>query len=499
MWDHGPQLVRAVMTDRRRLRLGIDLGTSAVKTAVLDDEGKLLAFGEAGFATVTDLPGQAEQSPLDWLQAVAAAVAEAGNQLGTGWAKRIAGIGLAAQLPTLVVLGDKEPLGPAIAWSDSRADAWSSRLLNEERRELFYRKTGMPIDGRYLAPMFRFHWHDRRLPVRAILSAKDYLCHSLTGRAVTDPSTAAGYGVRTLHGDWDVALCKVWELETGLFPPVEAANSLAGPLTPAAARLLGLPEGLPVAVGAADSVASALAMGRLAEGVVSIVMGSSSVIMDAVKYPHLDPRRRYLVTPHVRAGWFGREMDLLATGSGRHWLERLFGWSAGEVESRANMSAPGANRLFFAPYLAGGEQGALWDPALTAVLHGLALHHDSADIARAFLEGVQFEIRRCIEVLGESWPIRRVVLAGHMATNPSLLQMTADVLNRPLTTFAHHSPAAIGAALLAPGAAVAEGLGDRWIQSGTKPGTTAASYEAIYRSYVRLFPHTARPPAGNTT
>ena len=114
------------MADPRSLRLGIDLGTSAVKTAVLDAHGKLLGFGNASFATAAELPGQAEQNPLDWLQAVAAAVAEAGDQLGKGWAKRIAGIGLAAQLPTLVALGNGEPLGPAIVWRGSRADAWAS-------------------------------------------------------------------------------------------------------------------------------------------------------------------------------------------------------------------------------------------------------------------------------------------------------------------------------------------------------------------------------------
>src|SRR5262245_23211203 len=237
------------MTDRRRFRLGIDLGTSAVKTAVRDADGKLVAFGNSGFTAATELPGQAEQSPLDWLQAVAAAVVEAGNQLGKGWAKRIAGIGLAAQLPTLVVMGEAEPLGPAIVWSDSRADAWASQILNEQQRELFYRKTGMPIDGRYLAAMFRFHWHDRRRAVRAILSAKDFLCHSLTGRIVTDPSTAAGYGVRTLNGEWDEVLCRFWDLDARLLPPVEAANGLAGPLHSAGARLLNLAEGVPVAVG----------------------------------------------------------------------------------------------------------------------------------------------------------------------------------------------------------------------------------------------------------
>ena len=414
---------RLGMADLRRFRLGLDLGTSAVKSAVLDDNGTLVAFGKASFPTVAQLPGQSEQNPLDWLEAAAVAVAEAGRQLGKHWSKRVLGIGLAAQLPTLVVLTDEESLAPAIVWSDSRAEAWVSRRLDERHRELFYRKTGMPIDGRYLASMFRFHWYDRRNFVRAILSAKDFLCHSLTGHIVTDPSTAAGYGVWSLNADWDATLCRFWDLEPRLLPAVKPANSVAGPLNRAGARLLGMLEGIPVAVGAADSVASALAMGGLVEGVVSLVMGSSSVIMDAVPHVQLDPERRYLLTPHSHAGWFGREMDLLAAGSGLDWLERLFGWSAGEVQSRANESPPGSNRLLFAPYLAGGEQGVVWDPTLSAVLHGMTLHHGPADIARAFLEGVQYEIRRCIEVLAETQPIKRIVAAGHMPASPLLRQI----------------------------------------------------------------------------
>ena len=83
----------------------------------------------------------------------------------------------------------------------------------------------MPIDGRYLAPMFHFHWRTRCAAVRRILSAKDYLCYALTGRAVTDPSTAAGYGVHSLDGGWDPDLAAFWELDPSLLPALLPAES----------------------------------------------------------------------------------------------------------------------------------------------------------------------------------------------------------------------------------------------------------------------------------
>ena len=220
-------------------------------------------------------------------------------------------------------------------------------------------------------------------------------------------------------------------------------------------------------------------MAGVEEGVVSLVMGSSAVVIDAVPGPRLDPERRYLLTPHVRPRWFGREMDLLAAGTGYRWLGRLLGWSGTEMEARAAAAPPGARGLFFAPYLAGGEQGALWNPALTGVLHGLSLHHGPADVARAFLEGVQFEIRRCVEVLAERGPVRRIVLAGHMAASPPMLQMLADILGRPVDAFAHLSPAALGAALLAPAPGAAARATPDPGHGSARPGLGTDEYDAL--------------------
>jgi xylulokinase len=476
----------------RSLRLGIDLGTSAVKAVFLDPAGGVAAAGEASFPTLAETQGQAEQATEDWLAATAEAVAEAGRALGADWPRRVAAIGLAGQLPTLVPLGPQGPVGPAIAWSDSRADASAARRLDAASREHHYRRTGMPIDGRYLAPMFAFHWQSRRASLSRILSAKDYLCFALTGCALTDPSTAAGYGVYALEeGRWDAGLCAVWDLDPALLPEVRPAADAAGPLSAAGGRWLGLPEGLPVSVGAADSVAGALAMGGLEEGTVCLVMGSGTVIIDAVRRPHLDPKRRYLLTPHARPGWFGREMDVLATGSGFRWLAALLGATTTELEAMALRSPPGARGLLFAPYLAGGEQGALWDPSLAGTLHGLGLHQGPADMARAFLEGAAFEIRRCLEVLAEDASPRRVVLAGHLARNPAPLQIFADILRHPVEPFAHVSPAALGAALLAPcgGAPSAIPRTGRALQ----PGPASAGYAATYRRYLDLFPRIALP------
>jgi xylulokinase len=307
------------------------------------------------------------------------------------------------------------------------------------------------------------------------------------------PGTAAGYGVFDLaDGGWAADLCTIWDLDPGLLPAIAPAIAQAGGLQPHAASLLGLPVGTPVHVGAADSVAGAFALGGTCPAAVCVMMGSSTGIIARAESPSPDFSARFLLTPHALPGQWGIEMDLLATGTGYGWLTGLLRPEAGDLDALAALSVPGARGLVFAPYLAGGEQGALWDPLLTGVLHGLTLAHGAADIARAFLEGVQFEIRRCLDVLAEFGPLSQVFVSGGVTRHPGTLQMLADITGRAVTPSDDPSPAARGAALLA-GASHASLL-DAKLPIFPSPGAT--EYAPLYRRYLDLCPRVARPPSG---
>jgi xylulokinase len=180
-------------------------------------------------------------------------------------------------------------------------------------------------------------------------------------------------------------------------------------------------------------------------------------------------------------------MDLLATGTGYRWLSDLFGWRDGEIDRAAGESPPGSRGLYFSPYLAGGEQGALWNPRLKATIAGLGLHHSQADIARAYLEGMFYEIRRCIDVLAEAAPIDAVRVSGHLRHSGST-QMLADILNRPISLVTCRSPAAVGAALLARSMVCASPT----MRNPDRPtaaypdASTADVYAKLYRGYTEF-------------
>ncbi len=474
------------------LALGLDLGTSAFKAVLISSQGEVLACGESPVITLGTEPGEAVQEPAQWLRAAAGALAELGRaaeMADARWRARVCAIGLTGQLPTLVVLGDAGVLGRAISWKDGRADATAAQVIGPRRQEL-YESTGMPIDGRYLAPMFRHHWGAQRAQARTLLSAKDYLCFALTGSRVTDPSTAAGYGLFDLQsGSFAPPWCELWGVPQNLLPQVRPAHSIAGALHAAGAAILGMPAGIPVTVGAADSVSGAFAMSPLGAGRRPCVsMGSSTVILDAVRAPRTDPDMRFLLSPHVEPGWYAREMDLLATGTGHRWLSELLGFAPGELERCAGESPAGARGVTFAPYLAGAEQGALWNPHLRAAVQGLTLQTGRADVARAFLEGVGYEIRRCIDVLAETATVAEVVVAGHLTNTSFALQMLADILGRAVQPFPGVSAAAIGAALgalraLDPGSPVRPS--HAW-PAAVRPGADRIEYATRFLEYLEM-------------
>jgi xylulokinase len=475
--------------------LGVDLGTSAIKLVAVSHDGQVVANARESYDTISTSAGQAEQDCRAWLKALSVAAKKIGSQLTHR--TRVAGIALTGQMPTLVVLSKQKPVAPAITWQDSRADGWVSERVDNDLRLRIYRRTGVLIDGRYLGPMFQYHQGPRRKAHR-ILSAKDFLFHALTGLVATDPSTASGYGLYNLRlKAWDPELCKFWGVTEAMLPSIES-SSFRAPLGARGRQLLGCALGTPVVLGCADSVAGvyALSGAEPRPPTAAVLTGTSTVIMKCDSRPHWDRRSRYLLTPFAVDGWYGCEADLLATGSAREWVASVFLSGANKKKQRSLWQSvyritPGADGLFFAPYLAGGEQGVLWNSHLRGTLTGLTVAHNGAHIAQALLEGMCFEIRRCLEVFEEEMPLSFVRVTGWIADIPQELQLLADIIGRPVHAFRLDSAAAIGVTLLT-------GLVDskKYFANSrpavVTPGPRSKSYNEIYTRYI------AQCPGGTT-
>jgi len=431
--------------------VGLDLGTSGLKGVAVCSDGTVLARGQHAYPTSHPEHGACEQDPHDWLVAVAEVVAQLSAEVDP---VRWAAIGLSAMLPTLVTV-DRHgvPTGPAITWEDGRAEAQSDVLREMADAELLYRRTGQWVDGRYLLPMWmrlRETEPERAARTTGVWAAKDWLLHELTGSSSTDPSTAAGFGCYDLdRGEWDQVLAGVASVPS--LPDVVACSTLH-PMSTAAAVRLGVPVGLPVAVGAADSVCGALGMGAHAAGDVAYVAGTSTVILGIWGEHVLDPDHRFLVTPTWARGTWGLEMDLVATGSAFRWLAGLVG-VVGEAELLALAAqADPADAPLVLPYVGAGEQGALWDPDLAGSIIGLHMGHTAGDLALGLVQGILHESRRCLRTL-EGLGLERgaIRVAGGSVSDPWFRQQLADASGRVVIapSDGDSDASAIGAAMIA--------------------------------------------------
>lgn len=438
------------MTDQGELAIGLDFGTSGAKALAVAPDGVVVARASAGYETRRPEPDAAEQDPGDWIRARDRVLAELATRTDPG---RWGAIALSAMLPTLVELDPAgRPLAPAITWEDGRADADGRLIADAAGEAAVYRTTGQRLDGRYLLPMHARLARGGGRDDTTIAGAKDVLFASLTGSLRTDPSTAAGYGGYALRtGGWSDAILAAAGVDAGRLPPLAASTSSA-PLRPELAALWRCRPGIPVVLGAADSVLGAYGLGVRAPGAVAYVAGTSTVILGWSATPDPDPHGRYLVTP-LADGGFGLEMDLMATGSALAWLAGLLGidgGAAGVVALAGDGSLVDAPLVL--PYFSPGEQGALWDPRLLGAVEGLTLRTTRGDLARGLLAGIVSESSRCLAALAEAADAGAgpVVISGRGGASRAFRQALADASGRTVL----HDPgeqdhSALGAALLA--------------------------------------------------
>ncbi|TAM66605.1 MAG: hypothetical protein EPN48_16265 [Microbacteriaceae bacterium] len=439
------------MVDKGPVAVGIDLGTSSVKIVAVDERARAVGRTRRSYPTARPEPGAAEQSPGDWLDAVSSALGELSEHVDP---QRWSTLGLSAMLPTLVELDRRgNPVGPAVTWEDGRAEQEGIRLREQLGPDQGYRLTGARIDGRYLLPMHLRRVAvahadtDRRDEAVTVAGAKDFLFQALTGELLTDPSTAAGFGCFDVERRrWDES---ARELAGDVRLPEVAGSDHWRPLRAELARSLGCGR-VPVVLGAADSVLGAYGLGVGAAGQTAYIAGTSTVILAISEHAVFDPQRRFLVTPMPGAG-YGLEMDLLTTGSAQAWLAELLGLSGdpAEVTALAGEAPLNAAPLFL-PYLAPGEQGALWDPRLLGALNGLTLGTSRAGLARGLLAGIIVESRRCLVALDGVARTRApepICVSGSSATSTLFLQDLADATGRQVAvSAAEHDHSARGAA-----------------------------------------------------
>lgn len=478
------------------LTLGIDLGTSAIKALVMDDEGVIHASASAAYPTVKPELNQAEQSPAEWWNAVVKSCRKIAEQVGV---ERISAVGLSGQLNGIVLMDAKGTvLCDALIWLDQRGAEAVAELSEDDRQEIT-QVTGNPISPIAVLPKLR--WLNRHRPalmasVDKILQVKDYILWRLTGVLATEANEASATLMMDFTTrDWSDSMIGLAGISRAQLPPIRPSFGITGHLSALAAEQTGLRPGTPVIVGAGDVGALAVGCGAFGSGVAAITLGTAGhVVLAAPEGPGNDIPGLWRMS-HVtddREIWLGL---IMAGGLSIAWLRDLIGGMLPHdlsFETMAEMAAKvpaGARGALFFPFLEGAATP--WAvPQARAAFDGFTTSHGAPEMIRAVHEGVAYNIRACLdafEAAGET--VERVHLAEGGARSGFWCQIIADVLGRPVDLVAQGDTSASGAAILAH-AGISDAPLDRLIGQAvalSRTFTPDPANAAVYNQHYERF------------
>jgi D-ribulokinase len=432
--------------------VGVDLGTHAVRVAIVSDDSTVLALTSRTFSRIRRDDRIHEQDPDEWwtatVSALGAALAEAGSVTLRGLSA--SGTSGTVLLVRSTATDAAQPLTPGIMYNDMRAQAEADVLRAEVPAESWLRTGFVPTATSGLAKAVRlFNTYrdetggNRGQGVR-LAHQVDVITSRLCGTAVaSDTSHAMKSGVDLFTQDWPLEDFTRLGVPTEFFPPVASPGTVIGQVSTAVAALTGLPEGLPVVAGMSDGCAGQIASGVLAAGAWAAVLGTTTVLKGVSDTLLKDPLQSlYHHRPPGSAWWPG---GASATGSGILAAE----FSEPDLTAlRASTDLAKPASVVSYPLLGRGERFPFLESNATAFSTGTAI--DPADRFVSLMQGMALVIKLCIErveLLGAE--VRdSLALVGGVTRSEQFVQLAANVLGRPVRV-PRAPEGAVGMAVLA--------------------------------------------------
>jgi xylulokinase/erythritol kinase len=408
--------------------VGIDVGTSTVKAAAFDPEGRELAVAARPVALALR-DGVVEQDMDELYGAVVAVLREVTERAP----EPVELAGLTGQGDGVwLVDADGRPVRPAASWMDGRAHELVDRWLADGTFETVFRRTGSAMFPGCPGPLLA--WLDSHEPkaldaARAALYCKDMVFQRLTGAGpTTDVSDASMPFLDPRTRTYDNRVVELLGLthRRGLLAPV--SDPIATARTHAAGE--GLPPGTRIANGPYDLPACALGAGVTQPGDGLLIVGTCLASLVATTDLDLtgEPAGLYINTD--RPGHWLRAMPAMVGTAALDWVLSTTGVRHEEVDGLLAETPPGAHGVRVLPYFApSGERAPFVEPRLRAELTGVSLESTPADLIRATCEGIGYAARHCLEAAGLTGTL---AVCGGGTRSPAWMRLLADVLGRPL-------------------------------------------------------------------
>lgn len=461
--------------------LAIDQGTTSSR-AIVYDANTFAILGTAQQEIEQHYPrdGWVEHEPEDIWYSVARTVREALAKSGRE-PRQVGGIGITNQRETLVAWDRTtgRPIHRAIVWQDRRTTDFCREHASDQ--PWLTARTGLVLDPYFSGTKAR--WLFDQMPLMKVMAERgevklgtvdSFLMWRLTGGKshVTDASNASRTLLFNIHAmQWDDELLRYFNVPRAALPEVKPSVAEFG----VTKGLDFLPDGIPIRGVAGDQQAALFGQGCFSPGEGKCTYGTGAFYLLHTGDNAVSSKHKLLTTVAAmtdKKPKYALEGAVFIAGAAVQWLRdglHLCKESA-EVEQLARASNPTEPVLFVPGFVGLGAPH--WVPEARGVIFGLTRATTGADLGRAALEGVAFQVADLIDAADKDMANENraaLKVDGGMARNDWFLQFQADSLGRPVARATQSESTALGAAFLA---AVGAGMADESKLASLASGST---------------------------
>ena len=471
--------------------LGFDIGTSALKTILMDEYQEILYDSAQNYQYDEPEEGYKEMNPEIWFQAV---YSELKHVTARFREQKIAAVGVTGQMHTTVFL-DKwgRVIRPAIMWNDTRTkdeiDDLKKKLAEHQETRYISKiiSTGSPaVNVLWIKENEPEHF---KKTVR-IMTAYDYIVYRLTGRCSCDycgASTSSFYDIQTKR--WSETMLRYTGIKKEMLGEIHRSCDMIGMIHPELCAKLKISYPVKVIAGTGDNPATAAAMGILDQKEPVISLGTSGVVIYPKKDGDFDGKGK-----NVLFCAKGNEMINICQGvvqaaGGAHkwWIEQILSADQMGID-QDRMEALGDNQVLFYPHIA-GDKTLYSDAGLRGAFLNLGSYTRREHMTQAVLEGVAYAVREVLETMGMKETPEKMRVSGGGSRSPVWMEIMANVLRTQIEVHETKESPGYGICLLA--AMADTGMKKRKTESEEKniymPDTeTIKKYEKTYRKYQRI-------------
>jgi len=430
--------------------IGVDLGTSAVKLLMMDENGKVIKITSKDYPIYFPNPGWSEQNPEDWWKATVEGLKELTDSVDKN---QIAGISFGGQMHGLVILDkDDNVIRPAILWNDGRTMDEVAYLNETIGKDVLSSYTGNIAFAGFTAP--KLLWVAKNEPdnfakICKIMLPKDYIAYKLSGVHCTDYSDASGMLLLDVKNKcWSKEMLDICKVSIDQMPKLFESYEMVGTLLDDVAAELQFPNTCKIVAGAGDNAAAAVGTGTVGAGTCNISLGTSGTIFIPSESFGVDNNNALHSFDHADGQFHLMGCILCAASCNKWWMEDILKTDDFVAEQK-DINKLGENKVMFLPYLM-GERSPHNDPQAKGAFVGMTLDTAREDMTLAVFEGVAYAMRDCLEVAKKlGIDIKQTTICGGGAKSPLWKKIMANVLGITVNTVDVEEGPAYGGAILA--------------------------------------------------